>query len=224
SKLTLALGKDTTGNVVVSDLARMPHLLIAGATGTGKSVSMNAMIMSMLFKASPRDVRVIMIDPKMLELSVYENIPHLLVPVVTDPKKASAALSNMIREMEDRYRLLHDKGVRSVDAYNRVIVEAAQAAAGKAEEAEPEPDADTDEVDDTPPAVEMLPPGRGPLNHRHLPRIVVIIDELADLMMTVGREVEESITRLAQKARAAGIHLILPPHRPSGDGLPGLLQ
>jgi S-DNA-T family DNA segregation ATPase FtsK/SpoIIIE len=224
SKLTLALGKDTTGNVVVSDLARMPHLLIAGATGTGKSVSMNAMIMSILFKASPRDVRVIMIDPKMLELSIYENIPHLLVPVVTDPKKASAALANMIREMEDRYRLLHDKGVRSVDAYNRLIAESAQAAADKAEEAEATSEGDGEGEVDEAPVVEVLPPGRGPLNHRHIPRIVVIIDELADLMMTVGREVEESITRLAQKARAAGIHLILATQRPSVDVITGLIK
>src|SRR5213595_3155605 len=121
SKLALALGKDTTGNVVVADLARMPHLLVAGATGTGKSVSMNAMLMSVLYKSSPRDVRFIMIDPKMLELSTYENIPHLLVPVVTDPKKAAAALNNIIREMDERYRLLHEKGVRNVDSYNRAL-------------------------------------------------------------------------------------------------------
>src|SRR5437764_3423498 len=127
SKLTLALGKDTTGNVVIADLARMPHLLVAGATGTGKSVSMNAMLMSVLFKSSPRDVRFIMIDPKMLELSTYENIPHLLVPVVTDPKKAAAALSNIIREMDERYRLLHEKGVRNIDSYNRLLRERADA-------------------------------------------------------------------------------------------------
>src|SRR6185503_8059915 len=134
SKLTLALGKDTTGNVAVADLGRMPHLLIAGATGTGKSVSMNAMIMSILFKASPRDTRIIMIDPKMLELSTYEGIPHLLVPVVTDPKKAAAALANMVREMEDRYRLLHEKGVRNVDSYNRLIAQIREAAAAEAED------------------------------------------------------------------------------------------
>jgi DNA segregation ATPase FtsK/SpoIIIE, S-DNA-T family len=202
SKLALALGKDTTGNVALADLARMPHLLVAGATGTGKSVSMNAMIMSMLFKSSPRDVRFIMIDPKMLELSTYENIPHLLVPVVTDPKKAAAALNNIIREMDERYQLLHDKGVRNIDSYNRMIREAAQAAAATEEgEAAAE----------------------GP-RHRHLPRIIIIIDELADLMMTVGREVEESITRLAQKARAAGIHLILATQRPSVDVITGLIK
>src|SRR5206468_364287 len=197
------LGKDTTGNVVLADLARMPHLLVAGATGTGKSVSMNAMIMSILYKSSPRDVRFIMIDPKMLELSTYESIPHLLVPVVTDPKKAAAALNNIINEMDERYRLLHDKGVRNVDSYNRLVQESAEA-----KEA-PEPEE----------------PGEpGVLRHRHLPRIVIIIDELADLMMIVGREIEESITRLAQKARAAGIHLILATQRPSVDVITGLIK
>ncbi len=217
SKLTLALGKDTTGNVAVADLGRMPHLLIAGATGTGKSVSMNAMIMSILFKASPRDVRMIMIDPKMLELSTYEGIPHLLVPVVTDPKKAAAALANMTREMEDRYRLLHEKGVRNIDSYNRLIVQAREAAGDEEEK--------TDEDGEEPEAATSkdATSARGG-QHRHLPRIVVIIDELADLMMTVGREIEESITRLAQKARAAGIHLILATQRPSVDVITGLIK
>jgi S-DNA-T family DNA segregation ATPase FtsK/SpoIIIE len=219
SHIALALGKDTTGNVLVPDLGRMPHLLVAGATGTGKSVSMNAMIMSILFKASPRDVRFIMIDPKMLELSIYEDIPHLLVPVVTDPKKSAAALFNVLREMEDRYKLLHEKGVRNVDSYNRLIandVPAIQATA-----AEPEPgDDEAGEGDDEPTA----PSDTVGLVHRHLPRIVVIIDELADLMMTVGREIEESITRLAQKARAAGIHLILATQRPSVDVITGLIK
>jgi len=207
SKLALAFGKDTTGNVVVADLARMPHLLVAGATGTGKSVSMNAMIMSILYKSTPRDVRFIMIDPKMLELSTYEDIPHLLVPVVTDPKKAAAALNNTMREMEARYRLLHEKGVRNIDSYNRLIAQAAPEEAAPEEAAAEEPAA-----------------GDGPLMHRHLPRIVIIIDELADLMMTVGREIEESITRLAQKARAAGIHLILATQRPSVDVITGLIK
>jgi S-DNA-T family DNA segregation ATPase FtsK/SpoIIIE len=210
SKLALALGKDTTGNVVLADLARMPHLLVAGATGTGKSVSMNAMIMSILFKASPRDVRFIMIDPKMLELSTYEHIPHLLVPVVTDPRKAAASLANILREMEDRYRLLHDKGVRNIDTYNRLIHE--RAAGG---EASPPAGAE--------PALAAPVEGE-PLVHRHLPRIVIIVDELADLMMIVGREIEESITRLAQKARAAGIHLILATQRPSVDVITGLIK
>jgi S-DNA-T family DNA segregation ATPase FtsK/SpoIIIE len=215
SKLTLALGKDTTGNVVVADLARMPHLLIAGATGTGKSVSMNAMIMSILFKASPRDVRMIMIDPKMLELSTYENVPHLLVPVVTDPKKAAAALANMTREMEDRYRLLHEKGVRNVDSYNRLLAQAREAAGEEEDEAE---------GDDAEAAPSHDATGSRGGQHRHLPRVIVIIDELADLMMTVGREIEESITRLAQKARAAGIHLILATQRPSVDVITGLIK
>ncbi len=216
SPLTLALGKDTTGNVVVADLARMPHLLIAGATGTGKSVSMNAMIMSILYKASPRDVRLIMIDPKMLELSVYEDIPHLLVPVVTDPKKAAAALANMIREMEERYQLLHDKGVRNIDSYNRLIAEGRRAAGESEEEAaDAEEDAGAEARREAP---------RAALRHRHLPRVVIVIDELADLMMTGGRAVEESITRLAQKARAAGIHLILATQRPSVDVITGLIK
>ncbi|HWP66319.1 MAG TPA: DNA translocase FtsK, partial [Candidatus Limnocylindria bacterium] len=215
SHLALALGKDTTGNAVTSDLGRMPHLLIAGATGTGKSVSMNAMILSILFKSSPRDVRMIMIDPKMLELSTYENIPHLLVPVVTDPRKAAAALNNMLREMDERYQLLHAKGVRNIDSYNRLIAQMPPP-----EPADDEPDADGEEELDVAPA----PAPQGGLNHRHLPRIVVIIDELADLMMTVGREIEESITRLAQKARAAGIHLILATQRPSVDVITGLIK
>jgi len=216
SHLALVLGKDTTGNAVASDLGRMPHLLIAGATGTGKSVSMNAMILSILFKSSPRDVRMIMIDPKMLELSTYENVPHLLVPVVTDPRKAAAALNNMLREMDERYQLLHAKGVRNVDSYNRAI---AQMVPPEPSEDDPDEAADEEELDVAP-----APPPRGGLNHRHLPRIVVIIDELADLMMTVGREIEESITRLAQKARAAGIHLILATQRPSVDVITGLIK
>jgi len=209
SKLTLALGKDTTGNVAVADLARMPHVLVAGATGTGKSVAMNAMIMSILFRSSPRDVRFIMIDPKMLELSTYENIPHLLVPVVTEPKKAAAALANVMREMEARYCLLHEKGVRNIDSYNQLVRE--------------NPPDETPENGDT--GLVSADEARGkPLLHRHLPRIVIIVDELADLMMTVGREIEESITRLAQKARAAGIHLILATQRPSVDVITGLIK
>jgi len=235
SMLTLAMGKDTTGNCRAADLSGMPHLLIAGATGTGKSVSMNAMILSILFKASPRDVRMIMIDPKMLELSTYENIPHLLVPVVTDPKRAAAALHNMIREMDERYRLLHDKGVRNVDSYNRLIAkERGEVAEGDDEDetelsADPEasdvdPDLDLVDAEDDEYEEEDELEAASSLQHRHLPRIVVIIDELADLMMTVGREIEESITRLAQKARAAGIHLILATQRPSVDVITGLIK
>lgn len=212
SKLTLALGKTTTGDVKVADLAAMPHLLIAGATGTGKSVSMNAMILSILYKSSPRDVRMILIDPKMLELSVYEHIPHLLVPVVTNPKKAAAALANMVSEMEERYRLLHDKGVRSLDSYNRLV---AQEAAAAPAPGDPLANAEEEGALGEPPAA---------IRHRHLPRIVVVIDELADLMMMVGHEIEESITRLAQKARAAGIHLILATQRPSVDVITGLIK
>ncbi len=221
SKLTLALGKDTTGNTYVADLGKMPHLLMAGATGTGKSVSLNAMIMSILYEASPHDVRFIMIDPKMLELSVYDNIPHLLVPVVTDPKKSAYALMNVMQEMDRRYRLLKDKGVRNIDSYNKMIAgEQAEKNAGVIELTDPE-DGDGDAAA---PFVPGQPLGDQPLVHEHLPRIVIIVDELADLMMTVGREVEEAITRLAQKARAAGIHLILATQRPSVDVITGLIK
>jgi S-DNA-T family DNA segregation ATPase FtsK/SpoIIIE len=223
SVLTLGLGKDTTGRPVVADLARMPHVLVAGATGTGKSVSINMMLLSMLFRSSPRDVRFIMIDPKMLELSVYEDIPHLLVPVVTDPKRAIAALANVLREMQYRYRLLHAKGVRSVENYNRSIsrekdAEGQRTDANGVIELR---DALDDEMLDRPPPAS---PDDAPLVHQHLPHIVIIIDEFADLIMTAGRQVEDSITRLAQKARAAGIHLILATQRPSVDVITGLIK
>ena len=212
STLTLALGKDSAGYPVVADLARMPHLLIAGATGTGKSVSLNAMIMSILFKASPRDVRFVMIDLKMLELSLYEDLPHLLVPVVTDPKKTIVVLKNLVEQMDQRYRLLKEKGVRNIDSYNRLM-----------EQDEDERRAGVielkDVVDDD--AVQTPPAG---LRHERLPKIVIIIDELADLMMTVGRDVEEPITRLAQKARACGMHLVLATQRPSVDVITGLIK
>ncbi|HUI25110.1 MAG TPA: DNA translocase FtsK 4TM domain-containing protein [Candidatus Kryptonia bacterium] len=213
SPLTLALGKDTAGNPTVADLARMPHLLVAGATGTGKSVSLNAMIMSILHKASPRDVRFIMIDLKMLELSVYEDIPHLLVPVVTDPKKAVVVLKNLCEQMDERYRVMKGLGVRNIDGYNRIVDREEHERKAGVIELKDVVDGD-DEGDDAPPA-----PVR-----EHLPKIVVIIDELADLMMTVGRNVEEPITRLAQKARAAGIHLILATQRPSVDVITGLIK
>ena len=220
SKLTLALGKDTTGNTSVADLGKMPHLLMAGATGTGKSVSLNAMIMSILYKANPADVRFIMIDPKMLELSMYDHIPHLLVPVVTDPKKAAHALANVMQQMDMRYRMLRDKGVRNIDSYNRILAaEAAEKRAGVIELTTPEDGED----EDVAAPVEAAASGE-PIVHEHLPRIVIIVDELADLMMTVGRDVEESITRLAQKARAAGIHLILATQRPSVDVITGLIK
>lgn len=217
SKLTLALGKDIGGTPFATDLARMPHLLVAGATGTGKSVSINAMILSILFKSSPQDVKFIMVDPKMLELTIYEDIPHQLVPVVTDPKKAAAALFWAMDEMDRRYRLMRDKGARNIDNYNRTL----EREAGNKKTV----------IDLTEPELveEYLTMGgnlssNAPLAHERLPRIVIIIDELADLMMTVGRDIEEYITRLAQKARAAGIHLILATQRPSVDVITGLIK
>jgi S-DNA-T family DNA segregation ATPase FtsK/SpoIIIE len=220
SKLTLALGKDSVGKPMVADLARMPHVLVAGATGTGKSVSLNAMIMSILYKATPEDVRFLMIDPKMLELSLYENIPHLLTRVVTDPREASAALARAVIEMDNRYRLLRDKGVRNIDSYNRVLdTESEEKSAGVIElkDAEPTEPFEGSRDGENGPVVEKLA-------HRRLPYIVIVIDELADLMLTSGREVEEQITRLAQKARAAGIHLILATQRPSVDVITGLIK
>jgi len=205
SPLTLGLGTNIAGQPVVADLARMPHALIAGTTGSGKSVAINAMILSLLYKASPRDVRLIMVDPKMLELSVYEGIPHLLTPVVTDMKEAANALRWCVGEMERRYRLMAKLGVRNIAGYNRQVAEAEAAGA-------PIPDPTWD-------------PGLGeapPLDH--LPYIVVIIDELADMMMVVGKKVEELIARLAQKARASGIHLLLATQRPSVDVLTGLIK
>ncbi len=220
SRLTLALGKDSVGKPMAADLARMPHLLVAGATGMGKSVALNAMIMSILYKATPEDVRFLMIDPKMLELSLYENIPHLLTRVVIDSKEASAALSRAVVEMESRYKLLRDKGVRNIDSYNRALEkEAEEKSAGVIELKDAEP------ID---PLEGSLDGENGPviekLVHRRLPYIVIVIDELADLMMTSGREVEEQITRLAQKARAAGIHLLLATQRPSVDVITGLIK
>jgi S-DNA-T family DNA segregation ATPase FtsK/SpoIIIE len=216
SKITLALGKDIGGTPFATDLARMPHLLVAGATGTGKSVSINAMILSILFKSSPQDVKFIMVDPKMLELTVYEDIPHLLVPVVTDPKKAAAALFWAMDEMDRRYRLMRDKGARNIDNYNRTLEREAGSKKSVIDLMEPET------ADDNPIGGHLS--ADAPLVHEKLPRIVIIIDELADLMMTVGRDIEEYITRLAQKARAAGIHLILATQRPSVDVITGLIK
>ncbi len=196
NKLTIALGKDITGAPYIADLAKMPHLLVAGATGTGKSVSLNAMINSILFKASPEMVRFLIIDPKRIELSIYRDIPHLLHPVVTQPKEATKALRWAVEEMERRYMLLSDRGVRNIEAYNRKIV--------KTQKKEP--------VDNS----------KGV--DKHLPYIIVVIDELADLMMTSSREVEEAITRLAQMARAAGIHLVIATQRPSVDVLTGIIK
>jgi DNA segregation ATPase FtsK/SpoIIIE, S-DNA-T family len=217
SKITLALGKDIGGTPFATDLGKMPHLLVAGATGTGKSVSINAMILSILFKSSPQDVKFIMVDPKMLELTVYEDIPHLLVPVVTDPKKAAAALFWAMDEMDRRYRLMRDKLARNIDNYNRILEKEAGNRRSVIDLMEP------DEAEESA-AVGGNLSQVAPLVHERLPRIVIVIDELADLMMTVGRDIEEYITRLAQKARAAGIHLILATQRPSVDVITGLIK
>jgi len=204
SPLTLALGKDIAGNPIVADLARMPHLLVAGTTGSGKSVAINAMILSLLYKAPPAQCRLILVDPKMLELSVYEGIPHLLAPVVTDMRQAANALNWCVAEMERRYRRMSGLGVRNMAGFNQKIREAEKA--GK-----PIPNPLTSTPENPDPLVEMA-------------LIVVVIDELADLMMVVGKKVEELIARLAQKARAAGIHLILATQRPSVDVITGLIK
>ncbi len=208
SPLTVVLGKDISGEPVIADLAKMPHLLVAGTTGSGKSVGVNAMILSMLYKAQPEDVKFIMIDPKMLELSVYEGIPHLLTEVVTDMKDAANALRWSVNEMEKRYKLMSALGVRNLAGYNEKIAEAARMG-------RPIPDPywkPGDSMDATHPVLEKLP------------YIVVLVDEFADLMMTVGKKVEELIARLAQKARAAGIHLVLATQRPSVDVITGLIK
>ncbi len=214
SPLTLALGKDIAGHPAVVDLGRMPHALIAGTTGSGKSVAINAMILSLLYKAKPDEVRLIMIDPKMLELSVYEGIPHLLTPVVTDMKEAANALRWCVGEMERRYRLMAAMGVRNIAGFNRKLAQAA-----KAGHAIPDPMFTPNPAVFDEEGVEQQAPALEPL-----PYIVVIIDELADMMMVVGKKVEELIARLAQKARAAGIHLLLATQRPSVDVLTGLIK
>jgi S-DNA-T family DNA segregation ATPase FtsK/SpoIIIE len=204
SMLTLGLGKDIVGNPVVADLAKMPHVLVAGTTGSGKSVGINAMILSLLYKAEARDVRLLMIDPKMLEMSVYEGIPHLLAPVVTDMRQAAQGLNWCVGEMERRYKLMSKLGVRNLAGYNHRIEEAH----------------DNGEHIGNP--FSLTPESPEPLDR--LPHIVVVIDELADLMMVVGKKIEELIARLAQKARAAGIHLILATQRPSVDVITGLIK
>jgi S-DNA-T family DNA segregation ATPase FtsK/SpoIIIE len=204
SLITLGLGKDIAGKPIVVDLARMPHLLVAGTTGSGKSVGVNAMILSLLYKADPSQVRLLMIDPKMLELSVYEGIPHLLAPVVTDMREAGHALNWCVAEMDRRYRLMSKLGVRSLSSYNQKIADARAK-----EEKIPNP------FSLTPEAPEPLDP---------LPMIVVVIDELADMMMVTGKKVEELIARIAQKARAAGMHLVLATQRPSVDVITGLIK
>ena len=200
--LTIALGKDITGQPVVANLAKMPHLLIAGATGTGKSVCINTLLSSLLYRNTPDDMRLLLIDPKRIELSSYEGIPHLIHPVVTDAKMATRALKWAVGEMELRYKLLADKNVRNIESYNRAFARDSQKETGR-------PDGDENQEG---------------LKHHHLPYLVIIIDELADLMMVASREVEESIIRLAQMARAAGIHLILATQRPSVDVLTGIIK
>jgi DNA segregation ATPase FtsK/SpoIIIE, S-DNA-T family len=194
SKLTLAMGKDINGRIVTADLATMPHVLIAGSTGSGKSVAINAMIMSVLYKATPEQVRMILVDPKRVELGMYEGIPHLFTPIITEPKLAANALRNAVREMERRLKLLASRSVRNIDQYNKLFDSQTPSLFEDAEQEQP------------------------------LPHIIIIIDELADLMMLDKANVEEAITRLAQMARAVGIHLVLATQRPSVDVITGLIK
>jgi S-DNA-T family DNA segregation ATPase FtsK/SpoIIIE len=204
SPLTMAMGKDIGGNTVVADLAKMPHVLVAGTTGSGKSVAINAMILSLLYKATPQQVRLLLVDPKMLELSVYEDIPHLIAPVVTDMRQAASALNWCVVEMDKRYRLMSALGVRNLAGYNQKVREAI-------ESGQPFTNPFT-----------LTPDNPEPLEE--IPLLVVFIDELADLMMVVGKKIEELIARLAQKARASGIHLVLATQRPSVDVITGLIK
>jgi S-DNA-T family DNA segregation ATPase FtsK/SpoIIIE len=204
SPLTIAMGKDISGKPVVADLGKMPHVLVAGTTGSGKSVAINAMILSLLYKSTPQHVRLLLVDPKMLELSVYEGIPHLLAPVVTDMRQAASALNWGVQEMDKRYKLMSHFGVRNIAGYNQKVRDALKAG-------EPL----TNPFTITPENPEAL---------EELPYIVIFIDELADLMMVVGKKVEELIARLAQKARASGIHLVLATQRPSVDVITGLIK
>jgi S-DNA-T family DNA segregation ATPase FtsK/SpoIIIE len=197
STLTLALGMDISGNPFVIDLSRLPHLLVAGSTGSGKSVSINAMVCSLLLRATPDEVKFLLIDPKMLELPAYEGIPHLLLPVVTDPKEAAIALRWVVEEMERRYAMMAEQGIRNIENYNQRLKEG---------------------------SLRPIEGAEGPTPPKRLPYVLVVIDELADLMIVSGREVEESIIRLAQMARAAGIHLVLATQRPSVDVLTGLIK
>jgi S-DNA-T family DNA segregation ATPase FtsK/SpoIIIE len=214
ARLTLALGKDIGGDPVVVDLSRMPHLLIAGTTGSGKSVAINAMILSLLYRLPPEECKLIMIDPKVIELSVYEGIPHLLSPVVTEPHKAIVALKWVVREMDERYRLMSHLGVRDLFAYNRRIGEAMTRGEQLSRRVQT-----------------GFEPGTGvpvfeqqPIEMERMPLVVVIVDEVADLMLTAGKEIESAIQRLSQKARAAGIHLIVATQRPSVDVLTGVIK
>lgn len=209
SSLTMALGKDISGHPVVADLAKMPHLLVAGTTGSGKSVGINAMLMSLLYKSTPEHVRLILIDPKMLELNVYDDIPHLLTPVVTDMSEAANALRWAVGEMERRYKLMASLGVRNITGYNRKVSEAIEAGTP---------------IKDPLFTKDELMPDEEPADLKPIPFIVVVVDEFADLIMVVGKKIEELIARLAQKARASGIHLILATQRPSVDVITGLIK
>ncbi len=219
-RIPIALGVNFVGTPVIADLTKMPHLLIAGTTGSGKSVALNAMICSVLFKAQPDDVKFLMIDPKRLELSSYEGIPHLMHPVVVDPKKASQVLRWTVEEMERRYRILNDLKAKSIDAYNELLLKGLKSKTVLALPKQSDPDLEDDQVPDT------ADTGKAEqeIKHTKLPYIIVIIDELADLMMVAPRDVEESLTRLAQMARAAGIHLIIATQRPSVDVITGLIK
>ena len=213
-RLAIALGKDIGGDPVVVDLARMPHLLVAGTTGSGKSVAINTMILSLLYRLTPEECRFIMIDPKMLELSMYDGIPHLLSPVVTEPGKAVVALKWTVKEMENRYRLMSNLGVRNIDGYNKRIIEAKSKGSTLTRTVQTGFDPDTGK-----PIIEEMP-----LDMTPLPYIVVIVDEMADLMLVAGKDIEASIQRLAQMARAAGIHIIMATQRPSVDVITGVIK
>ena len=201
-KLAIALGKSIGGEPIVVDLARMPHLLVAGTTGSGKSVAINTMILSLLYRLKPEECRLILVDPKMLELSVYDNIPHLLTPVVTDPKKAVVALKWAVREMEDRYRKMSKVGVRNIDGFNARVLEARASGEVITRNVQTGFDPETGEAIYETEEMDLAP----------LPYIVVIVDEMADLMLVAGKDIEGAIQRLAQMARAAGIHLIMATH------------
>ncbi|MFH1017517.1 MAG: DNA translocase FtsK 4TM domain-containing protein [Pseudomonadota bacterium] len=220
SRLTIALGKDISGIPFVSDLRKMPHLLMAGATGSGKSVSVNSAILSVLYKATPDEVRMILVDPKMLELSFYEDIPHLLLPVVTDPRKAATALRWAVREMERRYRLMADIGVRNIEGYNKKVYKVMEERESGDEGKKPK-GAETELLLDAAEETQTVQPEE---HKGNLPYVMIVIDELADLMMVSSHEVEESIIRLAQMARAAGIHLLLATQRPSVDVITGVIK